>query len=125
MGKQNRHNIDTIANVLIDKLNEMEKTAIRIERASQQPLKIDMREIEQLFQDKKKAGKAILSDLSALKEKNRGRVPSWVIVVLSAVFLISIGLSLYAWRKAEQYELQKSRAEHFEQMFIESQKRGN
>ena len=125
MAKQERHNIDTIANVLIDKLGEMEKTALRIEWASQQPLKIDTREIEQILREKEKGEKAILEGLRKLQEKNKPRAPNWVIIALSAVFLISIGLSLYAWKKAEEYDMQKARAEHFERMFIKSQKKSN
>jgi len=122
MGKQERYSIDLIANTLIDKLNGMERTAARIEKVSKEPLKIDTEEIEKIFQAKLKEEKDILRRLRELQEKNRTRVPNWVMIVLSAVFLTSIGLSLYAWRKAEQYELQKLRAEHFERLFIESQK---
>lgn len=121
MGKQERHNIDTIANVLIDKLNGMEKTANRIEKASQQPLKIDTQEIEEIFQARKNEENAILEGLRALQKKNRAKLPYWVIVVLSVAFLTSIGLSLYAWNKAEGYDMQKARAEHYEQLYTKSQ----
>lgn len=122
MGKQQRHNTETIANVLIDKLSDMEKTASRIEKASQQPLKIDTREIQQILADKEQQEKDILRLLRGLQEKNRTRLPNWVLVVLSAVFFASIGLSLYAWNKAEEYDQQKAKADHFERLFIESQK---
>lgn len=121
MGKQERYSIDLIANTLIDKLNGMEKTAIRIEKVSQQPLKIDTGEIEEIFQARKNEENAILEGLRALQKKNRARLPYWVMVVLSVVFLASIGLSLYAWRKAEGYDMQKARAEHYEQLYIKMQ----
>ena len=125
MGKQERYSIDLIANTLIDKLNGMERTAARIEKVSKEPLKIDAEEIEKIFQARKNEENAILEGLRALQKKNRARLPYWVMVVLSVAFLASIGLSLYAWNKAEGYDMQKARAEHFERLFIESQKKKN
>lgn len=121
MAKQGRHNIDTIANVLIDKLEDMEKTAVRIEKAANQPLQVDLRRMEEIFNDKTNKEEAVLRDLSELRQKNKGRVPNWIITLLCAFFLISVGISLYAWKKAEQYDQQKTNAEHFQRLYYESQ----
>ncbi|WP_031429304.1 hypothetical protein [Flavimarina sp. Hel_I_48] len=117
MGKQERHNIDTIANVLIDKLGEMERTASRIEKASKEPLKIDTEEIEKIFQARKNEENAILDELRAARSKNSIRVPNWVWGIIGGLVLLSMGSIFYAWNKAEDYELKKFEAQYFEQEY--------
>lgn len=123
MGKQERYSIDLIANTLIDKLNGMERIAARIEKVSKEPLKIDTEEIEKIFQARKNEENAILEGLRTLQRKNRARLPNWVMIVLSVAFLASIGLSLYAWTKAEEYDQQKSKATYYEQMYKKSKEK--
>lgn len=112
-----RHNIDTIAEVLIDKLNDMERTAGRIETASQRELKIDSREVRELLENQKREEKAFLDDLRAARSKNSTRVPNWVWGVIGGLILCSLGFIFYAWNKAEAYDLQKQKAEYFEQEY--------
>lgn len=112
-----RHNIETIAEVLIDKLNDMERTAQRIERASTRELKIDTAEMKFLIEKQRSAEESILTDLIAVKENNSTRVPNWVLGVLGGLVLCSLGFIFYAWNKAEAYDLQKQKAEYFEQEY--------
>jgi hypothetical protein len=112
-----RHNIDTIAEVLIDKLNDMERTAKRIEQASSRELRIDSREVRELLENQKREEKAFLDDLRAVRSKNSTRVPNWVWGVIGGLVLLSFGAIFYAWSKAEDYEMQKIEAEYFEQEY--------
>ena len=116
-----RHNIDTIAEILIDKLNDMERTAQRIEKASSRELKIDSREVRELLENQKREEKAFLDDLRSVRSKNSARVPNWVWGIVCGLILISLGSVFYAWKKAEEYELNKLKAEHFERLFTEFQ----
>lgn len=112
-----RHNIDTIAEVLIDKLTDMERTAKRIETASQKELKIDTSKLEELLDGQKREEESILSHLTAIQKKNSTRVPNWVLGVLGGLIMLSFGAMFYAWSKAEAYGLQKQKAEYFEQEY--------
>jgi hypothetical protein len=112
-----RHNIDTIAEVLIDKLNDMERTAQRIETASTRELKIDSKELRTLLENQKREEKTFLDDLRAVGDKNSTRVPNWVWGVIGSLTLCSLGFIFYAWNKAEAYDLQKQKAEYFEQEY--------
>ena len=119
-----RHNIDTIAEVLIDKLGDMEKTASRIEKVAQTPLKVELNELKSILQqvagyvtEQKEASNVILSNFKQLQEKNQGRLPNWVVGVLFAFFLTFVGFSLYIWKTAETYDDQKAKAEYFEREF--------
>lgn len=108
-----RHNIDTIAEVLIDKLNDMERTAKRIETASTRELKIDSREVRELLENQKKEERAFLDDLRAVRSKNSTRVPNWVWGVIGGLILCSFGAIFYAWNKTEDYEIQKLETEYY------------
>lgn len=112
-----RHNIDTIAEVLIDKLNAMERTAQRIENASSKEMKIDTAEMKALIENQRSAEESILSDLRAVQKKNSTRVPNWLIAVMVAFYLASLGFMLYAWNKAETYDEAIQRANFFEQEY--------
>lgn len=117
-----RHNIDTIAEVLIDKLSDMERTASRIEKASSKELKLDVSELRRLMDERKKDENAILSDLNAVKEKNKGRIPNWVLGVVLLSLLSSIVFSIYVWKKAEKYEFEKVKSAHFEKLYLDLKK---
>lgn len=112
-----RHNIDTIAEVLIDKLNAMERTAKRIEAVSEKELKIDTSELEALLDEQKRKEGFILSDLKELQKKNSTRVPNWVLGVLGGIVLLSFGFMFYAWKKAESYDDQKFKADYYENQY--------
>jgi len=112
-----RHNIDTIAEVLIDKLTDMERTAKRIETASQKELKIDTSRLEELLDEQKRKEGRVLNDLEALQKKNSTRVPNWVLGVLGGIVLLSFGFMFYAWKKAETYDEATQRALYYEQEY--------
>ena len=112
-----RHNIDTIAEILIDKLNDMERTAQRIEKASSRELKIDSKELRALLENQKREEKTFLDDLRSVRNKNSARVPNWVWGIIGGLILLSMGSIYYAWSKAEDYELKKFEAKYFEQEY--------
>lgn len=121
-----RHSIDTIAEVLIDKLNDLEHTAQRIEKATEKELKLDVKEVRSLVEmhkktlhEQNKLEKSFLSDLKAFNDKNRTRVPNWVFALLCALFFTSLGSIYYSWKKAESYDYQKNRADFFEAKYQE------
>lgn len=117
-----RHNIDTIAEVLIDKMNDMERTANRIERASSRELKIDTAEMKALLSNQRRTEESILNDLKAIKETNSTRVPNWVLGCLIGSFFLSFGFIYYAWSKAEAYDEAIQRANYFEQQYNQLKK---
>ena len=49
-----KHSIDTIAEVLIDKLTDMERVASKIESASKTELKVDVSNLKELFSEHRK-----------------------------------------------------------------------
>lgn len=112
-----RHNLDTIAEVLIDKLDDMEKTATRIEIASQRVQKVDTSELRELMESQTRKEAEILNGINAVKKKNETRVPNWLIAVMVAFYLTSLGFMLYAWNKAETYDEAVQRANYFEQEY--------
>jgi len=112
-----RHNIDTIAEVLIDKLDDMEQTAKRIEIASQRVQKVDTSELRALMENQKRNETEFLKSLDEAKKKNQTRVPNWLIAVMAVFYLTSLGFMLYAWNKAETYDEAIQRANYFEQEY--------
>lgn len=120
-----RHNIDTIAEVLIDKLSDMQRTAKLIERASEKTLKVDVRELKELLEQQERKESEILREIEAIKKKNKGRVDSFTLTVVCVSFLASIVFSIYVWKKAEAYDYQKKRADHWEQKYLEMEKKEN
>ena len=87
MSKQ-RHNIDTIAEVLIDKLNDLDRTASRIEKATEQDLQVDTRELKSLLSD----FKAVSRDFS---KKEQPKVPKWVYMIAVCCFFGYIGFMFF------------------------------
>jgi hypothetical protein len=120
MGK--RHNIDTIAEVLIDKLNDMERTALKIETASKRELKIDTKGLEELFLMQNTAEKTILSDLEQLQQKNKVRLPNWVLGVLFAFFLGLIGSIVFAYSSVKKVEHLQFERDYYKEKVLELQK---
>jgi primosomal protein N'' len=97
-----KHSIDTIAEVLIDKLTDMERVASRIETASKTDFKIDTSELKELFSEHRKVisnqlenEKSILRSLEQLKEKNNTRLPNWILICLFASYFITFGVMFY------------------------------
>lgn len=116
-----RQNIDTIAEVLIDKLNDMERLAKRIEvattKAENTVVKVNSNELQEILRENRQTEKSILSDLRRLKEKNSTRVPNWVLIVLAVVVLTSIVYSMAVFSVVQQSTENKMRADYYEQEY--------
>mgnify|MGYP000020237693 FL=1 len=125
-----RHNIDTIAEILIDKIDEMQSVAKQIENSTKKPLKIDTNELEILneelqknFEKQTNEQKAFLSDLKTLLQNKHARLPNWVFLLLGVFFLTSTGLIFYSWTKIENYQYEKHRADYFENEYLKLTKK--
>lgn len=97
-----KHSIDTIAEVLIDKLTDMERVASKIESASKTELKVDVSNLKELFSEHRKVisnqlenEKSVLRSLEQLKEKNNTRLPNWILICLFASYFITFGVMFY------------------------------
>jgi len=100
-----RHNIDTIAEVLIDKLNDLERTAEKIDQASKRIMKLDVSELRELQKEQNTSENIILSDLKKLQGKNQARLPNWILGVLFAFFLGMIGSIYFAYNSVQKVKL--------------------
>lgn len=122
-----RHSTQDIAEILIDKFNDLERTAKTIEQASNKTIKIDTTELKQILEEHRKEQRRILSDLGQLRGRNQTRLPNWVFGVLAGLILTMIGFSVYTWKKAEAYDYQKASSEHFEQEYLKlkNEEKGN
>jgi|AntRauMFilla1563_2_1112583.scaffolds.fasta_scaffold02036_1 hypothetical protein len=114
-----RHSTQDIAEILIDKFKDMERTAKTIEKASNKTLRIDTTELKQIMAEHRSERNQILSDIRKLREKNRARLPNWVFAVLAGLFLAFLGATVYMVDKAEKYDMEKGRAEYYERLYRE------
>ena len=94
-----RHSIDTIAEVLIDKLDTMEEVAARIQKVAKKPLKVDLEAQEKLLEqfetfinEQNRVEKRILNQLEDLEAKKKGRIPNWVLGLLFVFLLAQLEL---------------------------------
>jgi len=117
-----RHSTQDIAEILIDKFNDLERTAKTIEQASSKTIKIDTAELKQILEEHRKEQGQILSNLRKLRDKNQTRLPNWVFGVLAGLILCFIGTTIYIVRKAENYDLEKARSAHYEQLYLDLKK---
>lgn len=111
--KKERLSVEHIANLLVKKLNNMERTAVHLENtakaiqeAKKTPVSIDTEEmrnianehlklIEKKTKELSTMQNAFLSDLSDLKIRNQSRVPNWIIICLMICFIGSIASMLF------------------------------
>jgi hypothetical protein len=113
-----RHNIDTIAEVLIDKISQMEKTAEKIEDSmqkienlmykidelTQKRMKIDTSEFRKLIGKQDLEQKTILKRFKELKKENEMRAPNWIFVLVCVSLMCSIGFFAFNWKKIREYD---------------------
>jgi len=118
-----RHSTQDIAEILIDKFKDMERTAKIIEKASNKTLQVDTTELKQILEEHRKEKNQILIDIRKMKEKNRARLPNWVFGVLAGLFLAFLGAAVYMVDKAEKYDMEKGRAEYYERLYKELKER--
>jgi len=106
MTKQ-KHNITTIAEILIDKIESLSKDATRLEKSVKEiqntTVKIDTTKGEELFNQIKTENRlflsamtteqnAFLSRFKELKENEQSKVPNWITAFLIVGFCISVML---------------------------------
>ncbi len=113
-----RHNIDTIAEILIDKINDLEKHTNRIENVVKDvqtsSIDINTTEIENLYNTRQKQERQFLSDLKALNLKNQTRLPNYILIALLVAFVALIGFSLYSYKQLKQVDVLKLQIEYYE-----------
>lgn len=115
-----RHNINTIAEVLIDKINEMDNTVARIEKVAKTPFKVDFSEIKSLLDkhqekiiEENKKSEEILDDLKAFQVANKTRIPNAILWLLFVFFSISIASTFYAYKKVEAVEMLEAQNKYY------------
>lgn len=114
-----RHNIDTIAEILIDKINDLEKHTNRIENVVKDvqtsSIDINTTEIENLYNTRQKQEGQFLSDLKALNLKNQTRLPNYILIALLVAFVALVGFSLYSYKQLKQVDVLKLQIEYYEE----------
>ena len=96
---QKRHNIGTIAEVLIDKLDEIQKHTERLEkvaqRAGETKLKVDTTKLDRLISEQKQTQESFLFQLNELTKRNKNRLPNHLLyLVVSALALAVLALGI-------------------------------
>ena len=112
-----RHNIDTIAEVLIDKINDFEKSSAQIGKVVAElkatSLQVDTTEMKQILSERAKQENAFLSQYEAVQKINNTRLPNWILALLIGLFLALIGFSFFAWHQLKQIDLLKAEIEYY------------
>ena len=94
-----RHNIDTIAEVLIDSIDDFKKDAERIEKIVDElkktRLSVDTTKFEQLIEKRNVQEIAFLIDSEKVQAKRQARLPNWLLTLIIGLFLTLIGFSFY------------------------------
>ena len=113
-----RHNIDTIAEILIDKINDFENSANQIAQLvktlQESDVKIDTSTLEQLNRERDERERTFLSDFKASAEKKSARLPNWILGLILALFISSLAFSAYAWGQFKELHLLKMKIEYYE-----------
>ncbi len=113
-----RHNIGTIAEVLIEKLDDLENITKQIEIVASKELKIDTSELNVIIQNQNLKERQILIDLKNLQEQNKSRFPNWVCYALTGIFILTFASFIIAFKYNEMYHNEKQRADIFEKAYI-------
>ncbi|MCD8433565.1 hypothetical protein [Tenacibaculum finnmarkense] len=124
-----KHSIDTIAEVLIDKLESMEQVAGKIEKVAKNPLKVDLSEQEILLNNFKEflnnqnsVESRILSQLEHLEAKNKGRLPNWILAVLFSFFIGLICSFWFSYSSIKKIDLLEKEKQYYEMKYLELKK---
>jgi hypothetical protein len=117
-----RPGVEAIAGALIAKIDKMERTASRIEKASEKTIEIDpegMIRIEEILKEMKLSHQSIKDDMANARLKNKLRLPNWVWMLL-CFLTVFLAVGMYAiFDKAETYDLQLLKATQMEQRYLE------
>jgi hypothetical protein len=107
-----RLNVNEIAEVLIDKFDEMEQTAVRIEKVAKTPLNVNsepinllIRECRDLVSKQNSEEREILRKIENLQKKNLTRLPNWILVILFAFFIGFVGSIFFAYSSVKKVDL--------------------
>lgn len=113
-----RHNIDTIAEILIDKINDFEKSANKIgqlvKTLQESNVKIDTSTLERLNRERNEREIAFLSDFKTLTEKKYTRLPNWLLTLILVLFVLVLAFSVYAWNQVDEIKTLKQKVEYYE-----------
>jgi cbb3-type cytochrome oxidase subunit 3 len=117
-----RLNVNEIAEVLIDKFDEMEQTAVRIEKVAKTPLNVNsepinllIRECRDLVSKQNSEEREILRKIENLQSKNLTRLPNWILGILFAFFLGFIGSIFFAYSSVKKVKFLERQNEYFMQ----------
>lgn len=104
-----RHNIDTIAEILVDKINDLERDTKRIEKVvddlKETKLSIDTTGFEQLIEKRNVQEIAFLIDSEKVQAKRQARLPNWLLTLIIGLFLSLIGFSFYLHNQLKKVDL--------------------
>lgn len=104
-----RHNIDTIAEILVDKINDLERDTKRIEKVvddlKETKLSIDTTKFEQLIEKRNVQEIAFLIDSEKVQAKRQARLPNWLLTLIIGLFLSLIGFSFYLHNQLKKVDL--------------------
>lgn len=94
-----RHNIDTIAEILVDKMNDLERDTKRIEKVVDElkktRLSVDTTKFDELIEKRNVQEIAFLIDSEKVQAKRQARLPNWLLTLIIGLFLSLIGFSFY------------------------------
>lgn len=108
-----RYSIDTIAEILIEKTDELKKSSEILEKATLRKLQIDSTELRNLVEEQKINQQTILSDFKALKDENISRVPNYVFIALTVAVLMNMGILWYTMKTVKDYNYMEMKMEHY------------
>jgi hypothetical protein len=114
---EKRHNIDTIAKILLDKIQDLDKNAKRIENivneATSATIKVDLKETREIYSERKKQEGQFLADLRDSDRKTQSRLPNWMFPVVMVLVTVLVGFMVYTWDKAEDYTKMKTERDFY------------
>ena len=128
--KKPRISVQDIAEILVQRIEKVEQSAERIEKATSKPVEVDLKEFKhlvskviQLHKETTEENKRILSDLSDLKKKQRTKLPKSVIIALIVLFFVFIGVSIYFHKEHKDYTEVKSKMELYQEGLLKKNKK--
>jgi len=106
-----RHNIDTIAEILVDKMNDLERDTKRIEKVvddlKKTRLSVDTTKFEHLIEKRNVQEIAFLIDSEKAQAIRQARLPNWLLTLIIGLFLSLIGFSFYTHHQLKKVSLLK------------------
>ena len=94
-----RHNVQEIAEVLIDKMDDLQKLGKSIDQSSRRVIQVDTSELEQILKENSNKNMAMLDKIESLQKKNASRLPNWVVAAVCYLFISLIVYTAYLFKK--------------------------